>query len=586
MSEERGTGRILDASIAEVREKTDPVHVISQRTALKRSGSQWMGLCPFHAEKTPSFSVNGEAGLWHCFGCGEGGDIIDFVIKVEGLRFVDAVAFLADRAGVTLQYDDPSGELSARHKRTRAALNALHQAADFYHHTLLHEPAGAAARAYLAERGVTAESIEKFRLGFSPAAGTALAATLKVANDVFEYAGLGQVHQGRQRDFFRGRLMFPITDVAGAVIAFGARRMPNDSDGPKYRNSPESELYQKRHVVYALDLAKQSIVQAGQSVLCEGYTDVIACHQHGVTNAVAACGTSVTDDQLRRLAKFAPRIVLALDADTAGTNGMRRLFDAEARLGLDLAVLRLAGNADPASALEADPEAMSDAIAAARPVLATRVDDALTAGDLSTPEGRVRAADAALAAVAEHPNQLTRDEYVAVIAARTNLPANRLRVPRPGAEPVSDAAPASGQRHEPPAVEMEALRVIAATGDAAGFPAALFSDDDVAAAADLIAERGVTQAAADAEGRVAELLRRAATGTPDATAAEVRGRLADAAAGERLAAMRHRLDAPDADTAHLSRLMSSIARARDDVRRNGAAADHALIAWLEDPGDA
>jgi DNA primase len=307
---------IEDDDIARVRQASDIVAVISEHVALKRVGRRWQGLCPFHAEKSPSFSVNQEEGLYYCFGCSAKGDVITFVREIEHLDFVGAVEKLAGRAGVTLHYTDrDQGE--SRRKRARL-LEALERAVDWYHERLLGSPDAAKARGYLRSRGLDGDDVRQYRIGWAPEGWDELAKALKVPDAVFVDAGLGFLNRrNRQTDAFRGRVLFPIFDAQGAPVGFGGRILPG-GDGPKYKNSAESAVYAKSKVLYGLNWVKANIVSADEAIVCEGYTDVIGFAKADVPRAVATCGTALTDEHVRLLRSFARRIVLAFDADAAG----------------------------------------------------------------------------------------------------------------------------------------------------------------------------------------------------------------------------------------------------------------------------
>ncbi len=429
---------IADADVARVRAATDLAGLIGERTALKRVGRRFVGLCPFHSEKSGSFSVNAEEGLYYCFGCQASGDAITFVRATEGCSFVEAVERLAARAGLSIEVSDDPLERSERNKRRRLA-EVVAQAVEFYHRFLLEAPEAGPARQYLRGRGYDGETVRRFRLGYAPVGPEALVRALPAPPAMLVEAGLAWTgSRGRPGDVFRERVIFPIFDTSGQPIALGGRILPDalrragasgrpSDPGPKYRNSAESPLYSKRRTLYALNWAKGDIARTGEAVVCEGYTDVIGCFRAGVERAVATCGTSLTEDHIRLLANFAKRVVLAFDADTAGQNAAARLYEWERRHELELAVAALPAGTDPADLARTDPDALSRAIADARPFLAFVVERALRSGDLSSPEGRARAAHAALVAIAEHPNELVRDQYVVQVADRTRNEPERLR---------------------------------------------------------------------------------------------------------------------------------------------------------------
>ncbi len=423
---------IPDEEVAQVRAATDIVALISEHALLKKVGRRWSGLCPFHTEKTPSFSVNAEEGFYYCFGCQQSGDAITFVRAMDGLDFVDAVRFLADRAGITLHEDQ---ELGRDHKRRSELLEAMERAVEWYHERLLHSPDAGPARDYLRSRGYDGDVVRQFRLGWAPDDWDALAKALRLPEKVLSDSGLGFVNRrGRAQDSFRARVLFPICDPTGRPVALGGRILPPRSDNappertePKYKNSQESPIYAKRRTLYALNWAKKGVIAQGEVVVCEGYTDVIGCFRSGVPWAVATCGTALAEEHFTLLRNFAKRIVLAYDADAAGQSATSRVYEWERKHEVNVVVADLPGGSDPGDLARTDPGALARAIKEARPFLQFRVDRMLESGDLTTAEGRARAAEAALTAVAEHPDDLVRDQYVMQLADRCRVDAARLR---------------------------------------------------------------------------------------------------------------------------------------------------------------
>ncbi|MGA2473348.1 MAG: DNA primase [Acidimicrobiales bacterium] len=423
---------IPDEEVAQVRAATDIVALISEHALLKKVGRRWSGLCPFHTEKTPSFSVNAEEGFYYCFGCQESGDAITFVRAMEHLDFVDAVRLLADRAGITLHEDQ---EMGRDHKRRSELLEAMARAVEWYHERLLRSPDAGPARDYLRSRGYDGDVVRQFRLGWAPDDWDALAKALKLPEKVLSDSGLGFINRrGRAQDFFRGRVLFPICDPSGRPVALGGRilpprpgQAPPDRPEPKYKNSQESPIYSKRRTLYALNWAKKGVIAQGEVIVCEGYTDVIGCFQAGVPWAVATCGTALAEEHFTLLRNFAKRIVLAYDADSAGQSATSRVYEWERKHEVDVVVADLPGGSDPGDLARTDPGALAGAIKEARPFLQFRVDRMLGGGDLTTAEGRARAADAALTAVAEHPDDLVRDQYVMQLADLCRVDPARLR---------------------------------------------------------------------------------------------------------------------------------------------------------------
>lgn len=537
---------IRDEDIAAVRNTSDIVAVVSEHVQLKRVGRRWSGLCPFHQEKSGSFSVNAEEKLYYCFGCGAKGDVITFVREIEHLDFVGAVEKLALKAGITLRYTD---EVQTEGRKRRAKLlDAVAKASDWYHDRLLSAPDAAAARGYLRSRGLDGDDVRRFGIGWAPDGWDELARALRVPDDVFVEAGLGFLNKrGRPTDAFRGRIMFPIHDAAGAAVGFGGRIMPG-VDGAKYKNSIDSAIYSKSRLLYGLHLAKTDIVKADEAIVCEGYTDVIGFFKAGVPRAVATCGTALTEDHVKVLRSFARRLVLAFDADAAGQNAAARVYAWEKQYDLDVAVAVFPGGADPADLAQTDPDALAAAIADAKPFLKFRLDRVLDAARLETPEQRARAADAATAVIAEHPSDLVRDQYLLEVAARLRLDPEQLRsrsvapsttAPRRGPEPVVTRRPIA--HRDTPATE--ALRHMVWDRDSIAdrLDEVLFADPVVATAYRSLAATGTVAEAiemASADDPVAgDLLQRLAVEEPESTVASVLARLVDDAGTAALASM-------------------------------------------------
>ena len=457
---------LADDDIAQVRAATDIVALISEHVALKKSGRRWSGLCPFHAEKTPSFSVNAEEGRYYCFGCRASGDAITFVREVQHLDFVDAVRQLADRAGVELHEDASAG--AARHER-QELLSAMAAAVDWYHDRLLHAPDARPAREYLTSRGIGGDLARQFRLGWAPDDWDALSRALHLDERVLTGTGLGFVNQrGRRQDAMRARIIFPILDPAGHPVALGGRILPGRDAGArveaKYKNSSETPIYSKRRTLYALNWAKEDVIRSGEIVVCEGYTDVSALFAAGVTRAVATCGTALGEEHFRTMRNFAQRIVLAYDADQAGQSAAASVYQWERQHEVDVAVARLPRGSDPAELAQRDPDALRRAVAEAIPFLAFRLERVLESANLATVEGRARAAESALVVLREHPSELVRDQYVMEVADRLRLeaPALRQRLSEGPREVVTLSEPAPPRVREPaslPRPGQEALRL-------------------------------------------------------------------------------------------------------------------------------
>jgi DNA primase len=317
--------RFSEDKIEELRNRADIVEVIGAHVRLRRAGRNFVGLCPFHSEKTPSFSVNAERGFFHCFGCGAGGTVFNFVMRTEGLSFPEAVESLARRYGVTLPAS--GGEAGPGKSEREAALRANQVAAEFFAHVLWNTPEGAAAREYLVRRGVAAETARTFILGFAPDRQANLAGALERRGLLKAAVGLGLVRQdgGGARDMFRGRLMFPIRDTQGRVIAFGGRVL--DQRLPKYINSPESPLYSKARNLYGLCEARAAIAKSDRAIVVEGYLDAIAVWQAGFKETVASLGTALTVEQLRLLGRHTHNVLACFDGDEAGRKASLRALE-------------------------------------------------------------------------------------------------------------------------------------------------------------------------------------------------------------------------------------------------------------------
>jgi DNA primase len=418
---------IVDDDVVRVRDATDLVALAGEHLALKRSGRRWVGLCPFHPEKTPSFSINQEQGVYYCFGCQASGDSITFVREVEHLDFVGAVERLASRAGIQLRYDDAS--YSQDRKRRDRLHEAVAAAIAFYHERLMtHDDAGLARR-YLRSRSYEKDAVQRFGIGYAPDGFDALSHHLdekKFSRADITDAGLAFVNKtNRLQDAFRGRLMFPIYDARGDAAGFGARSL--DGTPPKYKNTQETPIYQKSRLLYGLNWAKPEIVARGEVVICEGYTDVMAFVLAGVPHVVATCGTALADEHFMMLKNFARKVTLAYDADAAGRAAAERCYQWEQRFEVQFQVADLPPGRDPGDLWPDQAPALVAAVERAAPFLEFRVDRLLEAGDLSTIEGRARAAGAAATLVAEHPNELVRDQYAMKLAGRLQIDDNRLR---------------------------------------------------------------------------------------------------------------------------------------------------------------
>ena len=592
---------ILDEDVVRVRETADIVAVISQHTQLRKVGTRWTGLCPFHNEKSPSFSVNAQEGLYYCFGCRASGDVITFVRQIEHTDFVGAVEWLAGRANIDLRYTEQN-ESEARKRKARL-YDLMGRAVTWYHEQLKASPGAARARGYLRSRGFDGAMVDQFQVGWAPDSWDDLAKHLKAPVDLLTDCGLGFVNKrNRTQDFFRSRILFPIFDDQGRPVAFGGRKLP-DAEGPKYQNSRENVLYNKSAVLYALNWAKTDIVHAGAAIVCEGYTDVIGFHRAGLPRAVATCGTALTEDHLRTLKRFTNRIVLAYDADEAGQAAAERVYEWERKFDLQVSVLALPPGTDPDELAQSDPAALATAVEDARPFLGFRVERVLRAADLTGPEGRARAAGAALDVIREHPDPLVRDQYVMSVADRVRVDPERLReqLARPAVrteepERRQGRAPDSAD-HGAPApqvkegVETEALRLViaGAIGVDDGVRPELFRPGPVRDAYETLLRSGgdVLAAVEESSPAMADLLARLAAEEPTAEPDDIRIRLAEAA-GERALRTLDREARQSDDPLGYTPILSWLKLRLDDLRGDVPSMDAVdeLLAWLaEQAGD-
>jgi DNA primase len=343
--------RIKASCVAEVKAAADIVEVVSARTALRRSGSRWSGRCPFHEERTPSFSVNREQKLYHCFGCGKGGDVVSFVMETESLDFTSAIEFLAERFRVPLEYEESSPAADQARKRRERHLSLLEAATAFYERYLWETKAGEPVRAYLEGRGLGEAVCREFRLGLAPEGGSTLARKAQERGFTRdELVATGLVGR-RGTDYFSGRLLFPLSDARGKIVGFQARKLREDDPlRAKYVNSPESDLFRKGDILYGLDKAKSAIARQDRAVVVEGNTDVLALRQAGVEPVVASMGTALTERQLKELGRLTRRLWLCFDGDAAGEAATLRGMELAQGQGLEVKVVALPPGVDPADA--------------------------------------------------------------------------------------------------------------------------------------------------------------------------------------------------------------------------------------------
>lgn len=422
--------RIDDDDIRRVREATDLVALASERVVLRQKGRVFWGCCPFHDEKTPSFKIDPDTQLWHCFGCGKGGDVFGYVMESENVDFPDAVRELADRAHIEIKETGGSGV--PRSKRERM-MDACKDAEEFYHRQLMRsrEKGPASARAYLHGRGFGSKASNDWMLGYAPGRG-ALVSYLKgkgYTRDVLIDANLAVDRDGRLSDRFYERVIFPVHDVQGRCVAFGGRVIGEGE--PKYLNSSETPIFHKSDNLYGVDRAKSAMVNTRQAVVVEGYTDVIALHEAGVTNAVAALGTSLTAQHVKLLSRFATTIVYLFDGDAAGQKAANRASEfidwqsaiESRRDPIDLRVVVIPDDKDPADYIESDgPEAMRKLIAEkSEPLLQFAINRCLDGYDLRKPEQKSHAMQQALKILYPLKGSVSATDYVNLIADRLNV---------------------------------------------------------------------------------------------------------------------------------------------------------------------
>ena len=451
---------IVDEDIERVRASVNIVEVVTPWSQLKRVGQRWVGLCPFHAEKTGSFNVNETNGRYKCFGCGAGGDVISFVRETEHVDFVEAVEKLAAKAGIQLRYT--SGGEGRERQRRKGLVEAMGKAVGWYHQRLLTAPDAGPARGYLRQRGIDGELAKRFNLGWAPAGWDELVKGAGVSAADLRENGLAHL-SSRQTliDAFRARLLFPIFNESGEPVALGGRILPGSTDPAKYKNSSETPIYSKSKTLYGLNWAKNDIVHNDQVIVCEGYTDVIGFHQAGVPRAVATCGTALTEEHVRLLKRFAKRVVLAFDADAAGQAAADRFYEWERKYEVAVSVLQLPAGRDPAEVAQSDPEALRAAVDGALPFLGFRLQRVLRATKVTTPESRARLAEQAMAIVNEHPNENVRKIYAGEVASHCGLPVNDLvAIARRGGTRVRLAAPVSLVRQPRESAEVVALALL------------------------------------------------------------------------------------------------------------------------------
>jgi DNA primase len=419
--------RYTDDSRDRVRDAVDMVDLVGSRVELRRAGvNRFEGLCPFHDERTPSFGINPAEKLYYCFGCGEGGDAFKFVQLTEGVDFKGALEYLGDRYGIQLEVVEEDPAAAKRRAERERLLELLERTAAFYVRYLWDSTEAARGREYLASRGLHEGTLREFRVGYAPSAwDKVLVASRRAGFTDRELVASGLAArakgEGRTYDRFRRRIMFPLCDLRGRVLGFGARAMGADQK-PKYVNSSDNAVYHKGRHLFGADIARAPAAKAGAVVVAEGYTDVIAMHQAGLRHTVGLMGTALTDEQVKEIYRIAPKAAIALDADNAGKSAMVRAFGVAKQQGLELRVIPLPLGRDPADLIAEDgPRAMVERIEASVPFVRFRVERVLETGDLVTAEGKDTVIGALRPIVAGLQASVVLDELIGMVADRMNL---------------------------------------------------------------------------------------------------------------------------------------------------------------------
>ncbi len=442
-----------------VRDAVDMIALVSEHTELRRAGaSEYVGRCPFHDERTPSFGVNPVEKVYYCFGCQASGDVFRFVMETEGLDFTGAMQTLADRFGVELQTEQEDPQAASRRQRRERLHALLGRAATYYARYLWEAREAASAREYLLARGLREETLREFRVGYAPSAWDRILTASRrsgYSDEELLAVGLAQRSQnrpGQVYDRFRERIMFPSTDARGNVIGFGARAM-RENQRPKYLNTAEGELYHKRRVLFGLDRARAAAARAGNVILVEGYTDVLALHQAELQNAVGIMGTALTEEQIAELERVAKVLVLCLDADGAGQEAMLRAAQLTDKRSLELRVVPLPSGADPAELIErSGAEALRERVTASVPFVAFHVERVFAGNDTRSAEGRDRAFTQLLPALKNLRRGLFGDDLLRRIAGRLELSESQLRSLIEGAARQNGSA--GGAEPRAPAAEL------------------------------------------------------------------------------------------------------------------------------------
>ncbi|MEU3961178.1 DNA primase [Streptomyces buecherae] len=423
-------GRINDDDVKAVRDAVPIDAVVSEYLQLRNGGGgNLKGLCPFHDEKSPSFQVSPSKGLFYCFGCQEGGDTVDFVMKIDHLSFAETIERLAGIAGITLRYEQ-GGYTPGRQQGERTRLVEAHKVAAQFYVEQLASPEAEIGRAFLAQRGFDQAAAEHFGVGYSPAGWDHLIRYLRgrgFSDKELLLSGLAQEGRRGPIDRFRGRLMWPIRDITGEVIGFGARKLRDDDNGPKYLNTPETPLYRKSQVLYGIDLAKKEIAKTNRAVVVEGYTDVMACHLAGVTTAIATCGTAFAGEHIKILRRLlmdnsGSEVVFTFDGDAAGQKAALRAFEDDQKFAAETSIAITPGGMDPCELRLAQGDAAVAGLVDSRtPLFAFAIRHVVGRHNLDTAEGRAAALEAAAPIVANIKNSSIQHEYAVTLAGMLGI---------------------------------------------------------------------------------------------------------------------------------------------------------------------
>lgn len=423
---------IPEEVIDEVRASSDIINVVSDYVRLRKQGNNYVGLCPFHNEKTPSFMVSADKQIFRCFGCGEGGNVISFIMKWEKISFPEAVRFLANRAGITIsEEDDP--EKNARLKELNEAYEINELVKDFYQYILANHPVAGEARNYLKKRGLTEETIDKFQIGFAPPSWDGLLHFLNkkgYAPEKLEKLGVVLARSKGKPGFydrFRNRVMFPIWDIRGKVVGFGGRVL--DDSVPKYLNSPETILFNKSHLLYGINKAAESIRRNDQAIIVEGYLDVITCHQAGISNVVASLGTAFTREQGKLLLRYSQAVIMAYDADAAGVHATMRGWQLLDDLGCRVRVVSIPDGKDPDEFIMAHgaDEFLGVVRQGAQTLSEFNTDRAMEKYDMATLEGKFKIASEVIPSITNISNEIEKNEAIMRLAKRLHLSPEAVR---------------------------------------------------------------------------------------------------------------------------------------------------------------